>query len=937
MHPFIALRAHRFRLRPLYAAVFLTCAGVSGVYAQSSPGAAQAPRAYAIAPGALAEVLNRFAAEAGVVLAFDGARLQGQQSPGLQGNYSVSQGFARLLAGSRFQIVETAPGSFALRERPPVRASGGSEPQAAEISLPSVQVSAPRIVTVDQLDREMIRSLPAINGDLTSQLKLNPNIQYDETQLSSTTGGEIAPAQISIHGSKPYQNELLLDGVSIANDLDPGSKVATNNPSLIPGSAQSLAIDSSIVCDVEVRDANVSAEYGRFTGGVVDATVCSARKRFGGSVSVGYTSSDWSTLIVDDARREAFENSTAADNQPRFRKWTYKSTLETRPHDDFGVLVSVIRQRSEIPLRRFTTSNEGSSESQEVTQTREQDTFLLKSDWAPAGSAHKTEATLVYAPTENTYFIENARNSDYTLKSGGLNLSGKLTSAFEPATLTQQLSYSQIDQSRRSDADYYRSWRWSTDKDWGDPSLSNASSLEGSWGNLDQTLQTFNYKSKAEFERFKLGATRHRVSAGVDLRSQHAEYARLSETYQYLTVANLPTTGAIASCQRADGSVDTEACSATPSINRSVGQYFTRLQHYRTGSFDMDARSYASYLEDEASWQDFKLRLGARLDRDSLTEDTNLAPRASFNWQVSDAFSLNLGANRYYGRNLFAYALQEKVNSLLYTQTRSGTLTWGTATQGKPANRLADIATPYDDELTAGMGYETGWGPVSFRFTRRKGQDQVVKRTVTGQTECANNSCYVYTNEGQSLSKDFTLSWSSAKALQSGPLATRAWVAFNKSDVKSNFASYDSSYSNAQADDEIIQYDGRFMRYSERPADNYNRPWTLRIGAMSHMPGWHLTLTNLLRIRDGYRQILRNGSTDYNGSSVAVWEKTALPRSIALDTVLLWSPPVYDGQNLDVKLTIENLTNRKNKISQNDTYATYERGRSFALEVGYRF
>lgn len=928
------------RQHAVCVAVLLTLGVMSApapALAQPQP-PADAQRSYAIAQGPLAEALNQFASEAGVVLAFDASQLASLRTRGLQGRHGVSAGFAALLAGTEWTVVQTAPGSYVLRKRPPTPPQSSQDSgEKTQPGLPPVRIAASRLATVEQLDRQMIRTMPAINGDLTSQLKLNPNVQYDDSQLSSNTGGEIAPAQISIHGAKPYQNELLLDGVSIANDLDPGTNVATNNPSLIPGSAQALAIDSSILCAVDVRDSNVSAEYGRFNGGVVEATVCSARKRLGGSVSVGYTSSDWTQLIIDDARREAFENSTDATNQPRFKKWTYKATLETRPTDDFGVLMSVVRSRSEIPLKHFNTANAGSPDPQEVTQTRTQDTFLLKGDWSPARGPHKAEATLVYAPSNNTYFVENIRDSDHTLKSGGLNVSGKLVSSYEPLTLTQQLSFSNNDQSRRSQSDDYRPWRWSTDKNWGDPTRTNATSIEGGWGDLDQTLQTLNYKVKSAFKAFDLGRTQHRVAAGLELRRQQASYARLSETRSYSTVRDLPATGAISRCEQADGTVDIDACSTTPSINRTVGQYFGRLQSYAKGAFDLSAESYAAYVEDAMTWRNFVLRLGVRADQDSLTGNLNAGPRSSLTWQVSEPLSLNVGANRYYGRNLFAFAMQEKVNTLMYVQTRTNTLTWSDAVQSKPSNRLQDMKTPFDDELTTGLSYETPWGPLSVRYTHREGHDQVVKRTVTRQTDCAGNQCYIYTNEGQSEAQDLTVSWSSAQAFKLGPVATRAWLAVNKTNVKSNFASYDSGYSINQADDAIIQYDGQFMRYSERPADNYNRPWTLRVGAMSTWPSRQLTVTNILRVRDGSRQILRNGTTLYNGTTVDVWEKTSLPRALALDTVLMWSPRLDSGQQLDVKLTIENLTNRKNKISVSDTYATYERGRTIALEIGCSF
>lgn len=76
--------------------------------------AEQAVRSYAIAGGSLGAVLSRFASESGVVLSFDSALTNGRQSPGLQGSYSVEQGFARLLAGSGLQVIRSASGDYAL-------------------------------------------------------------------------------------------------------------------------------------------------------------------------------------------------------------------------------------------------------------------------------------------------------------------------------------------------------------------------------------------------------------------------------------------------------------------------------------------------------------------------------------------------------------------------------------------------------------------------------------------------------------------------------------------------------------------------------------------------------------------------------------------------------------------------------------------------------
>jgi len=117
MHPRVT--RHCYPRKPLVVAMFsaavLLQAGV--VHPLTSAGqasAAEAARSYAIAAGPLGAVLSRFASDTGVVLSFEAELTQGKRSPGLQGTYSVEQGFARLLAGSDLQVMAASNGNYVL-------------------------------------------------------------------------------------------------------------------------------------------------------------------------------------------------------------------------------------------------------------------------------------------------------------------------------------------------------------------------------------------------------------------------------------------------------------------------------------------------------------------------------------------------------------------------------------------------------------------------------------------------------------------------------------------------------------------------------------------------------------------------------------------------------------------------------------------------------
>jgi len=74
---------------------------------------------YDIPAGSLSRVLSQFAGAAGVAMSFDASRIGHAASQGLQGRYTVAQGFAELLAATDHQAVRQHNGDFVLEQRPP--------------------------------------------------------------------------------------------------------------------------------------------------------------------------------------------------------------------------------------------------------------------------------------------------------------------------------------------------------------------------------------------------------------------------------------------------------------------------------------------------------------------------------------------------------------------------------------------------------------------------------------------------------------------------------------------------------------------------------------------------------------------------------------------------------------------------------------------------
>jgi iron complex outermembrane receptor protein len=77
---------------------------------------ATARKSYSIPAGSLGDALARFAAAAGVPLSFDPAMVSGMRSDGLDGAYTVKEGFARLLSGSGYALSEQGGGRLFLAQ-----------------------------------------------------------------------------------------------------------------------------------------------------------------------------------------------------------------------------------------------------------------------------------------------------------------------------------------------------------------------------------------------------------------------------------------------------------------------------------------------------------------------------------------------------------------------------------------------------------------------------------------------------------------------------------------------------------------------------------------------------------------------------------------------------------------------------------------------------
>jgi hypothetical protein len=231
---------------------------------------------------------------------------QGTQTGIISGNVASNDGAALpgvtvtvtspALQGERTTVSDVT-GAYTLRGLPPgtykvafVLAGFGTVERNVVVPLGSIAV-ADGVLGVASVEEtiEVLSEAPSI---LTTT-QVQTNFKYAETvdklAMNRNLAGiaELAPGltdngpnigQVTIGGAFAYDNVFLLNGVDINDNL-----FGTANPLFIEDALQEVAVLTS----------GVSAEYGRFSGGVINAITKSGSNTFAGSWRTDITNPSW--------------------------------------------------------------------------------------------------------------------------------------------------------------------------------------------------------------------------------------------------------------------------------------------------------------------------------------------------------------------------------------------------------------------------------------------------------------------------------------------------------------------------------------------------------------------------------------------------------------------------------------------------------------------
>ncbi len=138
---------------------------------------------------------------------------------------------------------------------------------SAEVSL--IETTSASVAAL--VDSQQVRDLPLNGRDFIQLAALQEGVVMPVAQRRSVNGD--LGVKISIGGARTYDNAMLLDGTDIKNQYG-----------TTPGSVSGSLLGVDTIREFRVITSAYSAEYGRFTGGVISAVTKSGTNEFHGTV-----------------------------------------------------------------------------------------------------------------------------------------------------------------------------------------------------------------------------------------------------------------------------------------------------------------------------------------------------------------------------------------------------------------------------------------------------------------------------------------------------------------------------------------------------------------------------------------------------------------------------------------------------------------------------
>lgn len=743
------------------------------------------------------------------------------------------------------------------------------------------------------------------NGTISELLRDNLNVQFSSERGTGNTAGEISPENVSFHGEKFYNNNWMIDGMSNNDTVNPGANngevsqswdgsVATDLPA---GGTQSFWISSDMIDRADVYDSNISAKYGQFTGGVVDARLKDpSKKKASGSIEYRMTQDNWTDYYIEGD--DDFYKAERITNQPKFTKQSYSLNVNQPINDHAAVLFSYNRTHSKIP---FYHRYMGIWENQE----RQSETWVLKGLYC-FQNGDKFTFTGMYSPHQSTYLRPNIQNGQATNQGGGYRLNAQWVHFFDHGHVDSYLGYKHTRNQIDNLAAHYYTWRNNKDKTWFNwCSNQNCTHAHyGGYGQFETGNKTWTAKQDYSLEPIAVGNTRHSLDFGWQADVAKAWYERAQDAYAYST-----------------SKLDTKTTCLTGDSACIAGQqWFDKRTKYPAKNSEVSNNHYALYVQNKINWQNWEVTPGVRVDYDQFLGNVDIAPRfsASYNVLGKNRTKIFGGLNRYYAANMLAYKLREATGTTIAQSRKSATADWlGDEAKKSAVNRYIHqdgLKTPYSDEVNFGVEHKWNNSIWTAKWVQRASKDQFMQSS----TMINGEKYKTLSNRGSGKSNTLSLEVHMIQPWRLKYANVRLGGGVNYSKTQSNFNYYDD-----QENDAKIIINGRLQDMDSKPAMDYNTPWRAMLNIDTTIPRWNLTWTQSLNYTAGYAAWTSNSFTcstavsacgDYAGKAIE-YSKQRYSNMLTLDWHFAYALPM-GGNKLELTADITNVLNSKMKTKK---------------------
>ncbi len=790
--------------------------------------------------------------------------------------------------------------------------------------------------------KQDLENVPNSSKNITDFLKVNPNVQFSNNHLAASAQADLKPNEISIHGAQEFQNKFIINGVSNSNILDPmGSGDAAYGS--LSGGSQGVAINTDLLCSLDVLDSSVSAKYGRFIGGVIQAETCAPKTEIGkvhGRVSYDYTESDFNRYhIKTDADQDLFDGESTQANQKQYKRQGISANVYSKLSEVYGLDLYASQRRSDIPVSSALPSPK-------MINQIKLNTNLGATLFANPNPDTSIKLGFSLGDLEDNTYAEKRRNSHSITSNESALIFAEIAKDYPWGELKQKVNYQNIDNSRVNERDIGINWLYAAgSKDW-----NNTEKVwEGaSSANIELKQKSFNYEIDGRLNELKLADSTHRLSAGFAYQHDDVQWERTKDfsTFYGVTSGNSKNLydleGSL--CQVNDPFCDENL--TVPFINNKIstvyqGQYFKNGKLYRAGNFNKKYQQASIYIEDDIRWNNLRTRLGLRADYDESNNNLNFAPRSQFSYQPFGSNVLNLvtGWNRYYSAPTYMTDLRQSLTDLSFEVSRADQNSQWIESEdsGAQDTRKKDLKTAYADEIVLGLTSQFKNTYLALKWVNRQYKDEI-SRNKTSVPYNGFNYSYEYANSGYGENDTVTLELNTLQPLKFYNTQHDLGLAVNYTDSYRSTPDYTSSLTEEDLS-ELISYDGKIMQFGDRPASNYNQPITARVTWDIGFDAIPLKISNFISYKDTYQQVLEASNANkviHDGAKVKTYTLQDVKPRFSWDMRTSYNWKISKNYSGVFGLTINNLTNRNNLyVSGSKQYS--EIGRQYIADVTFKF